>query len=379
MKLRARPLKSGKVSWEIDLGRINGRRCRRLFQSKAKAVEALSAAKNQARLTGKNSLAGVPPEIDKWLKRIALEGVTLEDVVKFYLQHKVASTKSPAEILPLYAAEMTRLKRSVKHIRETEATLRRFQVLYPSFEDVKRETIEHFITGTGWGTSAQRRFVVMLKAFCEFSYVRGFLAVNPLADSRNTVKVAKTQGAEVLSLGVNEVRNIVILARLPEYQSILGWLSLALFAGVRPEEINRTDRHLLALEVGLFRVTAKNSKTAKTRVIELPEVCLAYLKEWCAVVPETARFVEKSHREKWDKLRKEAGLYQNWVPDVLRHTFASMHYAMHQNASLLKALMGHSQNENTLFQHYRAVQTVTGETITRAMAEEFWSLVPEKL
>lgn len=69
----------------------------------------------------------------------------------------------------------------------------------------------------------------------------------------------------------------------------------------------------------------------------------------------------------------------NWVHDVLRHTFATMHYAAHQTASQLKALMGHSQSENTLFAHYRAVQTVTGETVTRAMAQEFWNLFPDSL
>jgi hypothetical protein len=41
--------------------------------------------------------------------------------------------------------------------------------------------------------------------------------------------------------------------------------------------------------------------------------------------------------------------------------------------------MGHSQAENTLFAHYRAVQTISGATVTRAMAAEFWELYPGKL
>jgi hypothetical protein len=55
-----------------------------------------------------------------------------------------------------------------------------------------------------------------------------------------------------------------------------------------------------------------------------------------------------------------------------------MHYAKFQNRALLQAVMGHSGAENTLFQHYRAVLTVSGETVTGKMAEEFWALVPRK-
>jgi len=66
------------------------------------------------------------------------------------------------------------------------------------------------------------------------------------------------------------------------------------------------------------------------------------------------------------------------VPDVLRHTFATMHYAMFQNRAQLQAIMGHSGAENTLFQPYRAVLTVGGETVTGKMAAEFWALTPER-
>jgi hypothetical protein len=41
--------------------------------------------------------------------------------------------------------------------------------------------------------------------------------------------------------------------------------------------------------------------------------------------------------------------------------------------------MGHSQTEETLFKHYRAVQTLSGDTITRKMASDFWKLTPTKV
>jgi integrase len=58
-----------------------------------------------------------------------------------------------------------------------------------------------------------------------------------------------------------------------------------------------------------------------------------------------------------------------WPKNVLRHTFASMHYAMHQDESLLKAQMGHWERTSTLHRHYRALKT-------KAEAAKFWALHP---
>jgi hypothetical protein len=41
--------------------------------------------------------------------------------------------------------------------------------------------------------------------------------------------------------------------------------------------------------------------------------------------------------------------------------------------------MGHEESEDTLFRHYRAVRTVSGEIITRKLAEEFWGLLPTQI
>lgn len=46
-----------------------------------------------------------------------------------------------------------------------------------------------------------------------------------------------------------------------------------------------------------------------------------------------------------------------------------MHYASHQDESLLKAQLGHSEDEDTLMQHYRALAT-------RREAAVFWALKP---
>jgi len=148
-----------------------------------------------------------------------------------------------------------------------------------------------------------------------------------------------------------------------------------MFCGVRPDEVKRTELTRLNLDAGTLRIAAKAAKTAKTRVLELSPVAVAWFRLWLKAVPNPT-FNPPNFRKRWDSVREGAGLLEKWEHDVLRHTYASMAYAMHQNAAKLKAELGHSQSEETLFSHYRAAETVSGETITRAMAEQFWSLTP---
>ena len=79
--------------------------------------------------------------------------------------------------------------------------------------------------------------------------------------------------------------------------------------------------------------------------------------------------ISKNFDRRWDRLRQASGWKLPWPHDVMRHTFASMHYAQHRNEALLQTQLGHD-NAQTLFKHYRALKT--GKE-----AAEFWQLRPE--
>jgi hypothetical protein len=53
-----------------------------------------------------------------------------------------------------------------------------------------------------------------------------------------------------------------------------------------------------------------------------------------------------------------------------------MHYALYQNASLLKAQFGHVEHEDTLFANYRAVRLGDGRPASKAVAKKFYEIVP---
>jgi len=384
VKIRARKNPSGVTVYQLDLGLIDGRRVRQTFQNKADAQSALVRARAKVASEGINALIPPAPEhpnLAKWMLRLEGTGKTLDDVFRWFFAtyQEQKSVPLPEALLSTYRIELARLNRTQKYIHQSLATLNVFFAAVPRVTDVSRDNVVPFIQGNGYSPATQQNKLVTLKAFLEWCVSVGHLQSNPLSGAANRIRIPKTQKTEILSLGYAEARELLKLVLTPRHEALAGWLTLALFAGIRPDEIVRTGREWLHLEEGTLRVTAKASKTSQTRVIELSPVALAWLRHWSTRVQKDAPFTISGHRKRWERLKEEAGVAHNWVHDALRHTFATMHYAAHQNAAQLKALMGHSQGENTLFSHYRAVQTVSGATVTRAMALEFWDLFPERL
>ena len=156
-----------------------------------------------------------------------------------------------------------------------------------------------------------------------------------------------------------------------------GTLPQPFFRGIWPAEIKRTPLANLDAVGRTLVVDARSSRTNKPRLMELSPVATAWFRVWRHRCPEQTAFIPETFPSRWKALRSAAKLVQ--LHDGLHHTFATMHYATHQNTSLLKAQMGHEESEYTRFRHYRAVRTVSGEIITRKLAEEFWGLLPTQI
>jgi integrase len=123
------------------------------------------------------------------------------------------------------------------------------------------------------------------------------------------------------------------------------------------EAVLLDDRHVV--------VAGLHAKTRRRRIVDLTENAVAWLR---LDANRTGPVCPKNFTARWERLRDKAKATP-WPHDGLRHTFASMHYAEHQNESLLKAQLGHAGREDVLFSHYRALKT-------RKEAAEFWALRP---
>lgn len=142
-------------------------------------------------------------------------------------------------------------------------------------------------------------------------------------------------------------------------------LAIMLFAGVRPGETKRLHWGDLDLEEGTLRVSNLKAKTNRSRFIELPETCRAWL---ATVEPkeDSETIVPANWGNGWRAIRHVAGISN--MNDVLRHTFATYHLAAFGDVNLTRSVMGHEIGD-MLFKHYRGV-------VRKSDGLAFWKILP---
>lgn len=163
-------------------------------------------------------------------------------------------------------------------------------------------------------------------------------------------------------LSLNEV--VALLQAVP--LRLLAWAVLALFAGVRPAELDRLSWDSVGSDFRTVTVDATASKVRRRRITHLhgkASVWLAYAKGRGAPLP-----VPYSTRRRELRVLRDRLGYPAWPQDILRHTCASYWLADVRDAAKVAFELGNSPT--ILLRHYR-------ELVTREDANRFWSLDPK--
>ena len=429
MKVTQILYRSGSVGWKADLGYINQKRVVRFFPTREDAENYLRDAKSTLKTQGtdtillssadrilfskwKEQLAAAGSNIEeaastflKWKIKLEMAGAGIEQAGQFFLTHHSGIKESPP-IVQLgwdYLSAMLAGDTSSLNSEKTVNSLKRpnlnsfFRFLstehVEKITDVNRGHIEKWLERLEGAAETKRNRVRTVRHFLEWARRNRYIAINPLMGKDNAIEIGEEKRGDILSYGPKEMSALLKKALFGKhrskhnaatgtseyvsYRQFMGYLAAALFCGLRPEEINRTPITNLDLVGRRLVVTGKASKTNKPRVIELSRVATAWFRLWRKCYPHQKTLMPDSFPGRWRAIRAAAGIPS--LHDGLRHTFASMHYAMHQNAAQLQAVMGHDETQDTLFAHYRAVKTTNGEWITKKMAQEFWSLMPSKI
>ncbi|MEK0445790.1 MAG: hypothetical protein RLZZ399_1111 [Verrucomicrobiota bacterium] len=393
------------MKWEADLGEVNGRRVQRYFPTRDQAEEFLRESKASLKLHGSEAaLLSLADRVlfSKWKEELAKVGATIEQAGAFFLKHHLALKKGPplVELGRMYLDAMRSGGDSALNSDKTIDSLKRPNLRnffrYAStrgiddIQDINRDLIQDWLNAVGGKAETKKNRIRTVRHFLEWSRQSKFTPFNPIMGRDNAIAVGEEKKGDILSYGVSEVRALLTQVLTGQhrskysqhtddfewvpYTSFMGYVAAALFCGLRPEEINRTPLSNLDLMDRRLVVTGRASKTNKPRVIELSPVATAWFRLWRRLCPEQESLMPETFPGRWRALRAAAGVPS--LHDGLRHTFASMHYAEHQNAAHLQAVMGHDETQDTLFAHYRAVKTTGGEWITKKMAREFWGLMP---
>lgn len=139
---------------------------------------------------------------------------------------------------------------------------------------------------------------------------------------------------------------------------------LARFTGLRTAELKRLDWSKVDFDNELIEVTARMSKTATRRHVEIGPAIAAWLEPY---QKRTGPVCPRNLRKLLDADKERAGIAE-WPVNACRHSFASYWLVHFKDASRLALLMGHARSD-LLFRHYRAL-------VKPAEAAKWWSIYP---
>lgn len=224
-------------------------------------------------------------------------------------------------------------------------------------------------------TSRQRHKArLILSGIFSFSVKRGWCDENPIL----RVDTPFLQEQEIPALTLKEITQL-LKAAMEEFDgSCAAGAALMIFAGIRPQEVERLLWENIALRDGCIILNSKHTKTGGARHVTILPVLAKWLKfcrDRTKPGPGTP-ICPKGWTIKWRKIRKKAGWggrKKSWVPDCLRHTYASYHAKHFKDYNLLQMEMGH-RSSSLLRTRYLNMKGISPQTATR-----FWALTPAKV
>jgi integrase len=245
------------------------------------------------------------------------------------------------------------------YVRDLTTRLRRFKELMGNriIAEITSGDVDHWIQSLNLAAQSQNNFRAVLSAMWTFAVRRGYASANVIQFVDKTTVIRD----HIPTFSVEQLTALLATAP-PDYLPVL---AIGAFAGLRPEEINKLQWEDLDFHERTIRVNASAAKTRKKRFAEISDNLLAWLQSYAG---RTGR-VAPRNLQKLRRATMKAANIEKWPPDVLRHSFASAHYAFHRDPARTAVIMGH-RDQNMLLTHYRDLMRLSE-------AAKYWQITPE--
>lgn len=360
---------NGTRAWLVD-ARKAGKGERFFFKTKGEA----DTKADQLRATVKNQgAAGLAISDRLRVEAVELEarlnavGATLTDAVEYYLIHAKPSggTKTVKQVVAEFLRVKEKAGRRPEYLRIQTYVLGYFAKTFGEREihTVGHGEISDWMDAQPWKLRTRENYRVDLGNLFGFAMKHGHCASNPLAKLERATLDDTPPGI----VTVEQAAALLTAAEQFEEGSLLPFVAIGLFAGLRASELNALDWSEVSLAERTIDVKAHKAKCRARRVVTISDNLAAWLAPCARASGPVAP--QEGHDVRWAALRKAAG-FTTWPKNALRHSFASYHVAAHKNAPQTSLEMGHD-NPNQLFESYRAL-------VKPAAAESFWTLRPVK-
>ena len=359
-----------KVEWLLDYYE-GPKRIRKWFASRGQAEAAAEELQQQHKHTGQSWLE-LSPEERNDLMLVASEArqrkVTLRQVWEAYRNGNLDA--QPMQRCTLgQAIEETLEWRRGENLRERYLQglgtyLNRFAAgrMEMFVDQVGVADIQDWFNGRGEALSTKRANIGRLGSLFDVAWKKGYIRENPCL----RLPAVKLRQEAPRILTVEEAKTLLNTCR-KQSPALLGYIVLATFAGVRPEELEKLRWSDLDLKHGTLRIDSATSKTNRRRLVHLHQTALAWLKR----CDRSAEFIapgKTSLRRYRRHVCKTAGI--QWEQDILRHSAGSYLLALHKNAHEVAVMLGNSAR--ILEMHYK-------DLVNETDCKRFWALTPSKV
>jgi integrase len=361
-EFRIKPYKHPRLKFVVR-SKVNGKWVRRYFATKGEAQTYRQMKETELKNQGREAV-----EFPSWLRvmaqkanaRLVPHGKMIDEAVSFYLEHLAKLKRS----VPLSQA-MTELIENRRAAGSTEVycydlglRLGRFCREFPdrNTEEISSRDLDEWLAGLNLAPVTRNTFRRDLHTLFAFCVSRGYSSANPVEATRIAKEVAQPVGI----LTVDETIRLLNAAQ----DNLIPYIAIGAFAGLRAAEVERLDWSQIDLESDFIELTAKNSKTARRRLVKI----LPNLHAWLTPVKRiSGPVIPVNLRWLLVHTRGRAGIAQ-WPNNALRHSYASYHLAHFNDAGALALQMSHTNNA-MIFQHY-------WEVVKPKDAARYWQIVP---
>ena len=190
------------------------------------------------------------------------------------------------------------------------------------------------------------------KALFSFAVNKEYLPENPMKRKTPVPKIGKPSVLED-----NHWRSLVLTALETQNQKnsdrgepidLLACVILGLWCGLRPEaELKRLDWSDVNIDEGFVNIH-DDWKVKIGRLVTIPDCAKELLKQ--CTRQKGPIINPKNFRRRWDWLRETADVISAWDSDIMRHTFASMHYGLNGDKQKVINELGHCND--SMLRHY---------------------------
>lgn len=362
IEIKERTLRGQKVFVVDTRGIPNGGR--RFFAKKKEAEEHL---KNIGVELQSGGILSPEERREYYAAKTILGGSgSLVDAARFFVIHNAKLQPVKIEEAIQQCADFKEVSgKRPRYVSQLRINLRRFAAALPGriTNEIRREEIETFLFKNDWKQSTRRALLIDIKTLFNFAKRRNWVAIHPCAG----IERIKVDDRPPAILTPEDAKALLVRCVKIE-PSLVPFLAVQLFAGLRPSEARRLSSD--DIRGGHIHVSASKSKTRQRRLVPINETLSALL-------GSNPQLPVKNLERKWRRVRfqfDETGPRKKkvwrpafrWSPDILRHSFCS--YALPiMGAAKVAEFAGHS--EAVLFRHYR-------ELVTKEDAERFWQTLP---